>query len=205
MAHIKQERDSKTSIEELGHSKKLAPIVTWCKIYLKQTVVDWPKEALALVFDIDDTVLFQTSTGFAIPQAMVELYQFAREHGFKVCFVTARVYSADAVRQTQQQLASAGFSEYDELILMPPECLQTHPNWSLYKSKARNMIARKYHIVLNMGDNWGDLMLLEPFEGVHPQTKTLLSKHGENSYVIFKAPDVSWVSVKLPVNKANKS
>jgi len=188
-----------SKIQILAKSAKLEPIVTWCQAYLSQTRKNWPDvDNMCLLFDIDDTILFQTQQGFVVPNVMTALYQMALKHRYKVCFVTARIHNPANVEFTQKQLHDAGFGYYDNLYLMPEEFLKKHPNWSYYKTYARNLIAKNYSMVLNMGDNWSDLLILEPFEGVYPGTKELV-KSGNKTYVIFRSPDVSWVSVKLPL------
>lgn len=133
-------------------------------------------ESLAVIFDIDDTVLYTedrpdgntyTLRIRLLPMYMV--YETAIKLKYKVFFVTARPdvpISDDGKLQnsqyTEAQLASAKFNKYNGLVLMPFENDPTFERIAKYKRNARLMILESYPslngIILTAGDQWSDLL-----------------------------------------------
>ncbi len=141
------------------------------------------KEAkIAAVFDIDETSLSNWDVmafcGFcsypaqlqlykdglysmdhdpAIPPVL-ELYNYAKEKGIAVFFVTGRPESQRAM--TEANLREAGYFGWTEPIYMQPDVPQgqTKPPARIFKPKSRQQITDKgYQIVLNIGDQASDL------------------------------------------------
>jgi len=186
----------------LGQSKKAAPILFWINTYLRRMKAEWPNAHLALVFDIDDTILIKN------PQqpdlAVRELYRLALKLNYAIFFVTARVLMNDNYTHTQKQLKKLGFGQYNGLYLMGPEYLK-EPDFSLYKYRIRQGLHDAgYNIVLNMGDTWHDLMLLSTYrsETKHLSKIQHLTSLPKRDYVIFRPPDVAWMAVKFPEQPA---
>jgi HAD superfamily, subfamily IIIB (Acid phosphatase) len=128
----------------------------------------------ALVLDIDETSLsnydnlaatnFTNTTGqlaIGLVQAndpplrpTLDLYNFAKSHGAAVFFITGRP-DVDFFRtQTEANLHSAGYQDWDGLILNPSPGGSAIP----YKSGERaNIEQQGYDIVANVGDQESDL------------------------------------------------
>jgi HAD superfamily, subfamily IIIB (Acid phosphatase) len=132
-------------------------------------------ERPALVLDIDETSLSNYSniaaTNFTntIAQLAIgvvgandpvlpptlDLYNFAKSHGVAVFFITGRPASIPFVRtQTESNLHSAGYQNWDGLILNPTIGGSAIP----YKSGERAKIEQSgFDIVANVGDQESDL------------------------------------------------
>ena len=136
---------------------------------------------LAVVFDIDETSLsnwdvmaacgfcaFATQTQLykdklfsnahdPVIAPVLELFNFAKDKGFAVFFVTGRPESQRDI--TVSNLREAGYSGWVDLIMQPdvPEG-QPKPPARVSKPKNRKDIeGRGYRIVLNIGDQASDL------------------------------------------------
>ena len=127
-----------------------------------------------VIFDIDDTALFQAPqlpfTTFIWPRQnnsfapalkpVLYLYKQLIARGFNVIFLTARGQHTHA--KTLQELKRAGYTKFDQLILMPYQFafnLAISPgNWKL---NIRKQLAKQYTIVACIGDRPID------FEGGH--------------------------------------
>jgi hypothetical protein len=132
------------------------------------------KPKLALVLDIDETSLSNYSelvaTNFtgataALTTALfaatspaidptLELFDDAREQKVAVFFITGRPDLGVVRDRTEENLTSAGYSGWKELVLKPSDASGT----LAYKSAARAAIEDDgYRIVLNVGDQDSDL------------------------------------------------
>jgi predicted secreted acid phosphatase len=129
----------------------------------------------AMVFDIDDTLLSNYDTlhandfGRVIPElvmaidradfapieATLDLYRLAVANDVAVFLITGR---AERLREaTARNLAAAGITEYDGLIMQPDDAQPT-PSVIPFKSGARQRIAEEgYRILVNVGDQDSDL------------------------------------------------
>jgi len=137
-------------------------------------------EKLALVLDIDETSLSsycemqREDFGFiarsfnewivsgdaATPiQGTLRLVRQARELGIDLFFITGR---PEPQREaTERNLHAAGFESWKHLSLRPSSSGQIEHNGSTteYKSWERKKIVEEgYRVVLNVGDQWSDLM-----------------------------------------------
>jgi acid phosphatase len=133
-----------------------------------------PNEKVAIVFDIDETVLSnwaemaKLGLGFyqpledewersekaeAIPGS-VALYKQAVVSGVAVFFITGR---PDAMREvTAANLRDQGMSEWKGLVLRSNE--EQHETAVIYKSSERRKIVEQgYTIIMSIGDQWSDL------------------------------------------------
>ena len=133
-----------------------------------------PGEKLAIVFDIDETVLSnwpeleKLSMGFyqplvdewersekaeAIPGS-VALYKQAIASGVTVFFITGR---PEAMREvTTANLRNQGMTEWKALVLRSKE--EQDETAVMYKSsERRKIVAAGYTIVMSIGDQWSDL------------------------------------------------
>lgn len=133
-----------------------------------------PVDRLAVVFDIDETVLsnwgYLTSVGFDLNpktfQAWVQkhndpalapmrtVFREARAAGVPVFFITGRHEPLRAF--TVRQLKAAGYDNWAGLYLAPADYDQ--PSIVPFKSGIRRKLeAEGWTIVLNVGDQWSDL------------------------------------------------
>jgi hypothetical protein len=130
---------------------------------------------LAIVFDIDETVLSnyekaiepdnfvfgplsQAETtlelGLAIKPSL-DLYNAAKARGITPFFITGRGESADNRSHTESNLHREGFSDWKQLYLKPSGFTGTTVD---YKSGARADIEDQgYRIVASVGDQYSDL------------------------------------------------
>lgn len=128
---------------------------------------------LAVVFDIDETTLsnyqemlgadfgydsntfnawVNTGKAPAIPGTL-RIYKEVRRLGVNAIFLTGRPESQRAI--TEQNLHDQGFARWRQLILRPPA--QANATALAFKSAARAELAKKYEMILNVGDQWSDL------------------------------------------------
>ncbi|GAA3298687.1 HAD family acid phosphatase [Streptomyces cinereospinus] len=125
--------------------------------YLEQRVDRTsPGEKQAIVFDIDNTAL-ETDFGFSFPQPanqpVLEVAEYAHEHGVDVFFVTARPGIVHA--PTEWNLEQAGY-EVDGLYVRG--FLDLFKDVAAYKTAQRADIeSRGYTIIANIGNSATDL------------------------------------------------
>ncbi|CAH9121612.1 unnamed protein product [Cuscuta epithymum] len=130
------------------------------------------------VFDVDETLIsnlpYYSKHGFGMEvfdgvefdkwvekgkggaiKSSLKLYQEIKGLGFKAFLLTGR---SERHRQvTVDNLAKAGFRDWDKLILRSPE--DHEKSALLYKSEKRNqMVEEGFRIVGNSGDQWSDLI-----------------------------------------------
>lgn len=125
----------------------------------------------AVVFDIDDTLLFEATDPRAAEcqAAMKRLYYFVlRDLGAQVFLVTARrtrlTLSSDSRSAehvaTVQQLREAGYEGWSALYLLPMASRWNRSELGIaeYKEEVRKFIARSHVLILSAGDRWTDLL-----------------------------------------------
>ncbi|MFD7458546.1 MULTISPECIES: HAD family acid phosphatase [unclassified Streptomyces] len=125
--------------------------------YLKQRIAQQkPGEKQAIVFDIDNTTL-ETDFGFSYPQPanqpVLDVAEYAQQHGVALFFVTARpgvIYAP-----TEYNLEKVG---YEVAGLHVRGFLDLFKNVADYKTAQRAAIESKgYTIIANIGNNTTDL------------------------------------------------
>ncbi|AXL89304.1 hydrolase [Streptomyces sp. CB09001] len=125
--------------------------------YLKERIADSaPGEKQAVVLDIDNTSL-ETDFGFSYPQPanrpVLEVAEYAQEHGVALFFVTARPGIIEA--PTEWNLAHAG---YESSGLYVRGFLDLFKDVAEYKTEQRAEIESKgYTIIANIGNSATDL------------------------------------------------
>ncbi|MGW4431905.1 HAD family acid phosphatase [Streptomyces tendae] len=125
--------------------------------YLEDRIADnAPGEKQAIVLDIDNTSL-ETDYGFSYPQPanrpVLEVAQYAQEHGVALFFVTARPGIIEA--PTEWNLAHAG---YESSGLYVRGFLDLFKGVAEYKTEQRAEIESKgYTIIANIGNSATDL------------------------------------------------
>ena len=137
-----------------------------------------PGERLAVIFDIDETVLsnwalmarddfgyiserwhawVESAEAEAIP-AVRETYRTAKRAGVAVIFLTGR--KARDRMATELNLKRAGMEDYAELIVKPDAAGggRAWPNAVAFKTQMRReLVARGWTIIANVGDQESDL------------------------------------------------
>lgn len=138
---------------------------------------DAAKQKMALVFDIDETVLsgykYWVALGFggtideinadickgdeeAIPGAL-HLYNFAKAHNVKVIFITSR--EEGWKKLTEDNLTKVGFKNWDGLILRPVSDKKVNKSATPFKTKMRKqLVDQGYDIIASVGDQYSDLV-----------------------------------------------
>ncbi|GCB47091.1 HAD family acid phosphatase [Streptomyces sp. NL15-2K] len=125
--------------------------------YLKQRIANTkPGEKQAIVFDIDNTTL-ETDFGFSYPQPanapVLEVAEYAQEHGVSLFFVTARPGIIHSV--TDYNLKHVG---YEVSGLYVRSFADLFKNVAEYKTAQRVDIESKgYTIIANIGNSATDL------------------------------------------------
>jgi len=133
-----------------------------------------PDEKLAIVLDVDETVLSNVEqlrgSGYCfvredwnrwvdvgtptIIAGMRPLYDYAREHEVAVVFLTGR--SEDQREDTERVLEAAGFAGWDQLLLRDQS--ERGLTAAEFKSSRRAKLeAEGYTVVLTVGDQQSDL------------------------------------------------
>jgi predicted secreted acid phosphatase len=149
---------------------------------LKAVQANHANKKLAVVFDIDETVISNyseskhmsfggtpaqidkmTITGDKEPIIPVRnLYYLAKKHNVSIFFVTGRPESQRKI--TVNILKKAGYKGWKKLYLEPNNYRTTHKSAVPYKTSIRKYIESKgYHIIFSMGDQVSD------FEGGYTQ------------------------------------
>jgi len=113
-------------------------------------------EAPSVVFDIDDTLIFDDE--HQTPNVQVKhLLDVARAYGCRIHLVTAREKSADVIKWTEDELRRHGIA-YDTLALAPKSSRASMKSVALWKFKQRE---KNRPVLASIGDQWGDSLLLE--------------------------------------------
>ena len=133
-----------------------------------------PPDELAIVLDIDETSLSSyceekregfgyvdsqyqawiVSSEASIPiPGTLALFNQARAAKVNVFFITGRPH--EQTDATARNLKAAGYKDWQGLVLRSEE--ERTEDTTKYKAKEREKIAKKYHIIMNVGDQWSDL------------------------------------------------
>lgn len=135
-----------------------------------------PGERLAVVFDVDETVISNFSHmremdfGYAVDSwnawvgagqapalpAVRAVFQECRRLGVTVFFVTGREEPRDRAG-TEKNLREQGMGDYERLILADPA--EESQSTAARKARARSTLERNegYRIIASIGDQWSDL------------------------------------------------
>lgn len=151
---------------------------------------------LAVVFDIDATLLYYTNNECKgrLNTPIYKIYLECLKRNIKVFLVTARTTSGR--EYTENQLSCLGIFKY-EFLFMRPAKYKTWSEISAFKAEARKIIRNsRLNILLNFGDQWSDIVQNTERE------LTKLDDFSSNDFVLV-APvkeDTQW-AVKLPAEK----
>ena len=110
-----------------------------------------PPERMAVVFDIDDTLLNKRTEPLT---HMVELYRECCRIGFVPILITARPGFTHSIEVTQMQLQRIGLHGWQHLYFIPPG----HRDPYAYKIAARrNVHENGLQVVMSLGDQPWDI------------------------------------------------
>lgn len=186
----------------LAKTRCLHSVMSWAELYIKRIYNKVPDPTkMAVIFDIDETVYFQCPCQHqSPPEPLKRLYDKMLSYGFQVYFITSRIHSEANVHQTWELLKFLGFTQFRKLFLMPKEYLEC-PNASSFKLLLRDTIQKEgYHVILNIGNRWQDLILLPPFN-TDPEAhemRTELISLPDDLFFIIKPQDIAWMIIKFP-------
>jgi len=82
------------------------------------------------------------------------VYQSAKANGVAVFFITGRREGPELRAATERNLEAQGYIVWNKLIMRP---VDSHGSPSTFKTAEREAIAKKFTIILNMGDQQSDL------------------------------------------------
>lgn len=147
---------------------------------------------LHAVFDIDDTLIFDDDR--QTPNVQVKhLVEVCRAHGCKIHLVTARERSAEVIRWTRDELRRHGIL-YDSLALAPKSERTSMAKVAKWKHSER---AKHKPVVLTVGDQWGDSLLLQDEDDIDRLDK-LHDVQNQGPWIILRPNDgVSEYGFKL--------
>lgn len=149
------------------------PGLHYLKMRVRQHEANHDVEKLAVVFDIDETLLSNTTMMKALSfggngplfhqyerqaigkrmPATAKIFDYARQHDVAIFLITGRSKQMHA--PTVKNLKSQGFQGYTALYMWPKSSHQTVAQFKA--SKRCNIVKQGYHIVLNVGDQWSDM------------------------------------------------
>lgn len=148
-----------------------------------------------VVFDIDDTLIFDNE--METPNVQIKhLLDVAKAYGAQIHLVTARMKAADVTRWTRDQLRRQGIV-YNTLALAPPAARKDLASVAKWKHSQR---AKHGSVLLSVGDQWGDMMLLETEEDIDKLDRTHTVERGP--WVIVRPNDgVTQYGLKLMASR----
>lgn len=160
------------------YQKDLARVVQQAKAYLKARLdknkARPVKQKLAIILDIDETALsnypdmikldfggtlkqIEEEEGNGKDEAIeptLKLYEFAKDNGVAVFFITARKENYRSV--TAANLENVGYKNYDGLYMLPLD--YTGKSVAYFKTATRKQLTEQgYVIVLSVSDQKADL------------------------------------------------
>ena len=154
----------------------------------------------AIVVDIDETCLINESDDsdkFRVNRPVFDAVKQLVDEGCTLFAVTARTDSPATQIYARNQLERVLKYPKFEKIYAFPESRASEGTASLFKSDARRDIAADYNVLLNVGDQASDMMVMPPAApGGDAFAKRNFKPH--KCYVLTVPGDVSVMSVKLP-------
>ena len=121
------------------------------------------KKKWAAVFDIDETLLLNINRERVRKNpATAPVVTWLRNHGVKLFAVTARSFTKGIREYSLQQLTAVGHDDYDEdsIGLTYDNYEDFSRSWCKYRWR-RKIMREGYEIILNAGDNFSDLFVLQ--------------------------------------------
>jgi len=152
---------NKMSFEVLGQYQALTLAVQQACVLLSEYINVHPNKSYNVVFDIDDTLIFDDSRG--TPNIQIKhLLEVARAYGCKIRLVTAREKDPEVMKWTRSELKKQGI-HYDSLSLAPKSARVSMAAVAKWKSKERSKFKP---VLLTVGDQWGDIVVIHDDEDI---------------------------------------
>jgi hypothetical protein len=136
------------------------------------------REDLGYIPSMYDDWVISAEASVPIP-GTVRLFNHARAAGLSVFFITGRSGKGTAHDQTEataRNLAAAGYKDWQGLTMH--DASYTTKDTTTFKSQVRaGLIAQGYLLILNVGDQWSDLMdpPTAPGEPARPSARAEIS------------------------------
>lgn len=143
----------------VGPSQSLSTVV----IDKMKKIMDKESKKWAAVFDIDETLLLNINRERVRKNpATASVVTWLRDHGVKLFAVTARAFTEASREYALQQLEAVGHDDYDEdtIGLTFDNYEDFSRSWCKYRWR-RKIMREGYDILLNVGDNFSDLFVLQ--------------------------------------------
>jgi hypothetical protein len=160
-------------------------------------------------FDIDDTLLYdlgdaRAPNDFSVkPNAsIVLLLKRLYELGIEIHLITARLDCKEMIDASKEEMKELGI-KYHSLTLAPAYARKSMASVSQWKMMTRKSIARKDEcnpIVLTVGDQWGDMVVLDSDDRIDMLNEEHdLDHEYAKQYLVMRPNDkVSLWGLKLP-------
>lgn len=187
----------------VDYTKLPKEVLELCKKWLEHCADRYGGYAkLAVVFDIDETLLFTHKNDTHITHCPfgAALYKLCNDLGIEIHLVTARVGDNNSRRFVREQLACLNFKNYRSLYMVNKRH-QDDPTPSSFKGKSRRTIVKQTGkvIALNVGDQMTDMFPTFDQPSVSQQVAQII---GPSTYYFIEVEDdVSKMSLKLPSDK----
>ena len=124
-------------------------------------------------------------------QPVVNILHLTLHLNFIPIIITARPDFSENIQYTTQLLKSIGL-KYERLFMMPHALQPTLESVSNYKRSARNVVAKEFNILANIGDMWTDFVLF-PLE----KNKFIEDRDKSECEIFFPEDEHEEVSVKI--------
>ena len=176
-----------TSINGKNAMEKRVSACDWLSSWLKFQKMMGRKGCV--IFDIDQTLIDEEENPL---QPVVNILHLTLHLNFIPIIITARPDFSENVQYTTQLLKSIGL-KYERLFMMPHTLQPTLESISNYKRSARNVVAKEFDILANIGDMWTDFVIF-PLE----KNKFIVDRDKSECAIFFPEDEHGEVSVKIP-------
>ena len=144
-----------------------------------------------VIFDIDQTLIDENENLF---KPIVDILHLTLQLNFIPIIITARPDFSEIIKYTTSLLKSLDI-KYERLFMMPHTIEPTLESISTYKRSARNVVAKQFDILANIGDMWTDLVQF-PLE----ENKFIIDRDKSECAIFFPKDEHDEASVKIPSN-----
>jgi len=184
---------SRTAVEELAEEHAPAAL-------RRRPATRRAPSAGVTAFDIDDTLLFDRAECVIPHQEVVDLLLRVHALGAEVHLITARLSDPEVLADTEAELAELGLRDkYHSLSLAPPRARGSMAAVSRWKMQTRKRLAaeRRCPITLTVGDQWGDMVVLEQDDDIDA-LDLAFATHTLPFIIVRPHDQVSLWGLKLP-------
>lgn len=178
-----------TEIHGKNDMEKRITACNWMSSWLKFQNMIGRKGCV--IFDIDQTLIDENEDPL---EPIVNVLHLTLQLNFIPIFITARPNFLENIKYTTFLLKSLGF-KYERLFMMPHTIHPTLESISAYKRSARNLVAKQFDILANIGDMWTDFVQF-PLE----KNKFIIDRDKSECAIFFPEDENEEASVKIPSN-----